>query len=95
MDEKLMELEEELIMKYPARLQRITIDKKQFYHNYNTGEIQFDIKTKSTDSKRSIVRFTAKMLDAKTYNLECVLGNKQSKKIKDLFKFIDYIIDNS
>lgn len=90
MDEKLIDLENELIVKYPARLQRITIDKKQFYHTYD-GEVQFDIKT----IRGIIVRFTAKMLDNKTYNINCKLGDKQTKKIKDILKFIDYIIEHS
>lgn len=91
MDEKLIDLENELIIKYPARLQRITIDKKQFYHNLRTGEIQFDIKT----IRGIIIRFTVKMIDSKNYELTCSVGSKQTKKIKDIIKFIDYIIENS
>ena len=90
MDEKLIELENALIMQYPARLQKGKIDKKQFreYPAYNT--VDFDIKTVSG----KIITFRV-TLDGKLYNISCTFSNKQTKKIKDIIKLIDYVIDNA
>ena len=94
MDEKLIDLENELIMKYPARLQKFTVDKRQFDYNPYKEELTFYIKImRSTNNP--YVRFVVKMIDSKTYDVKCNISSKQTKKIKDIIKLIDYVIENA
>lgn len=87
MDEKLIELENELIVQYPARLQKDKYTKKQFKEYQNA--VEFDIKT----ARGAVVRF-AVVLDGKTFEIRCNVSKKASKKIKDIIKVIDYVIEN-
>lgn len=93
MDEKLIELENELIMKYPARLQKFTVDKRQFNYDPYKEELTFYIKPMRNNN--NFIRFIVKMADTKNYDVRCPVRVIKTKKIKDIIKLIDYVIENS
>lgn len=92
MNEKLVELENALIVEYPARLQKDQY-KRQFTYPI-ADAIEFDLKLKDKKNKPNIMRFRVR-LEGKTYIISCALDKKQCKKIKDIIKFLDYMIENA
>lgn len=91
MNDKIIELENTLIVEYPARLQKDKYSKMQFKEYPAQDAIEFNIKL----ANGSIMTFACKLEDGKIYHIACKLDNKKSKKIKDVIKFIDYMIENA
>lgn len=83
MDEKLIDLENELILVFPARLQKDPYSKMQFKENEYDNYIEFTIKSFSNKG----VLFRVYLVDNK-YSFDKT-GTLKFKKIKDIIKSIE------
>lgn len=83
MDEKLIDLENELILVFPARLQKDPYSKMQFKENEYDDYIEFIIKSFSG----KLILFRVYLVDNKySFDKE---GTLKFKKIKDIIKNIE------
>ena len=86
MDEKLIDLENELILVYPARLQKDPYTKIQFKENEYNNYIEFKIKA----FDGSLKLFRVYLIDNKFYSFTQD-GKDKIKKSKDIIKKINEI----
>jgi hypothetical protein len=87
MDEKLIDLENELILVYPARLQRDPYTKMQFKENEYEQYIEFTIK--ASDGKPKL--FRVYLIDNKFYSFTKDGKDGKYKKSKDIIKIINEV----
>ena len=87
MNEKLIDLENELILVFPARLQKDRITFNQFKEFPQQDAIQFDIKA----FNGVIITFVVFLVDGKIYQIKTKTAEDKFKKTKDLIKFIEKI----
>ena len=86
MDEKLIDLENELILVYPARLQKDQVTKMQFKENDYDNYIEFKIK--AFDGTLKV--FRVYLIDNKFYSFTQD-GRDKTKKPKDIIKKINEV----
>ena len=86
MDEKLIDLENELILVYPARLQKDPYTKMQFKEDEYYQYIEFTIK--AFDGKLKL--FRVYLIEGKFYSFTQD-GRDKSKKSKDIIKKINEV----
>lgn len=86
MDEKLIDLENELILVYPARLQKDQVTKMQFKENDYDNYIEFKIKA----SDGTLKLFRVYLIDNKFYSFTQD-GIDKTKKSKDIIKKINEV----
>jgi len=87
MNEKLIELENELILVFPARLQKDPVTKIQFKENLDYNFIDFVIKS----FNGIMIVFRVTLVDNKFYEVQSKYGLDKFKKIKDIIKYVEKI----
>lgn len=87
MDEKLIDLENELILVFPARLQKDPYTKMQFKEYPYNDCIDFVIKA----FNGVMITFRVTLINNKLYQIQSKYGDNKVKKIKEVVKYIEAI----
>lgn len=87
MNEKLIDLENELISVFPARLQKDPYTKMQFKEYPYNDCIDFVIKA----FNGAMITFRVTLVNNKLYEIQSKYGQDSFKKIKDVIKYIEKV----